>query len=249
MYGLIGKMIAAAGQRDALIAILLEGIADMPGCLSYIVANDPADENAIWITEVWDSERSHHESLSLPAVQQAIARARPMIAGIGVSTTTEPVGGHGLKPVAARGLTNRSMPPGTIIPELAYPDVAMAVDWLCQTFGFRERLRIGSHRCQLVLDGESIVVTASGSAQDGESRPSAAGTHQAIMVRVRDVDSHFDHARQSGARTLGQPQTYPFGERQYTAEDIGGHRWTFSQSIADVPPEDWGGQLVEPARS
>ena len=96
MYGLIGKMIAAPGQRDALIAILLEGIEAMPGCLSYVVAEDPADANAIWITEVWDSEASHKASLSLPAVQQAIARGKPLIAGFGDYVKTAPVGGHGL---------------------------------------------------------------------------------------------------------------------------------------------------------
>ncbi len=87
MHGLIGKMIAVPGQREALIAILLEGIAGMPGCLSYIVARDPADENAIWITEVWDSAESHRASLSLPAVREAIGRARPLIAGFGDSVT------------------------------------------------------------------------------------------------------------------------------------------------------------------
>jgi quinol monooxygenase YgiN len=102
MYGLIGKMTAKPGQRDALIAILLEGVAGMPGCLSYVVAEDPADANAIWITEVWDSEASHKASLSLPAVQQAIAKGRPLIAGFDSSVVTEPVGGHGLGPVKAR---------------------------------------------------------------------------------------------------------------------------------------------------
>jgi quinol monooxygenase YgiN len=96
MYGLIGKMTAVSGHRDALIAILLEGIGDMPGCLSYVVAKDPADANAIWITEVWDSAASHQASLSLPAVQQAIARGKPLIAGFGDGVVTEPVGGHGL---------------------------------------------------------------------------------------------------------------------------------------------------------
>ncbi|HEX6386069.1 MAG TPA: putative quinol monooxygenase [Anaerolineae bacterium] len=96
MYGLIGQMTAVPGQREALIAILLEGLRDMPGCLSYIVARDPADANAIWITEVWDSQASHQASLSLPSVQQAIARGKPLIAGFGESVVTEPVGGHGL---------------------------------------------------------------------------------------------------------------------------------------------------------
>ena len=96
MYGLIGKMNAAPGQRDALIAILLEGTAKMPGCLSYIVAKDTTDANAIWITEVWDSETSHQASLALPAVQAAIAKARPIIAGFGERFITSPVGGAGL---------------------------------------------------------------------------------------------------------------------------------------------------------
>lgn len=100
MYGLIGKMTAAPGQRDLLIAILLEGVSGMPGCLSYVVAQDPADENAIWITEVWDSKASHDASLSLPTVREAIAKGRPMIAGFGESVVTTPVGGHGLE---ARG--------------------------------------------------------------------------------------------------------------------------------------------------
>jgi len=98
MYGMIGKMIATPGQRDALIALLLEGTGAMPGCLSYIVATDASDENAIWITEAWDSKQSHDDSLKLPAVQQAIAKARPLIAGFGDSFITAPVGGHGLKP-------------------------------------------------------------------------------------------------------------------------------------------------------
>jgi quinol monooxygenase YgiN len=96
MYGVIGKMMAVAGQRDVLIAILLEGTADMPGCLSYVIAKDPADANAIWISEVWDSQDSHKASLSLPSVKQAIARGKPLIAGFGERIVTEPVGGHGL---------------------------------------------------------------------------------------------------------------------------------------------------------
>jgi quinol monooxygenase YgiN len=96
MHGLIGRMDAVPGEREALIAILLEGTGEMPGCLSYVVARDPVDENAVWITEVWDAEASHRASLSLPAVQDAIARGRPLIAGFGQHTVTEPVGGHGL---------------------------------------------------------------------------------------------------------------------------------------------------------
>ena len=96
MYGLIGKITCVAGQRDALAALLLEGTRAMPGCLSYIIATDPADVEALWITEVWDSKASHQGSLTLPSVQAAIARGRPMIAGFSSRVETEPVGGHGL---------------------------------------------------------------------------------------------------------------------------------------------------------
>jgi quinol monooxygenase YgiN len=102
MYGLIGKMTTVPGQRDAFIRILLEGIHDMPGCLSYIVAKDPADENALWITEVWDSQASHQASLALPAVKAAISKGRPLIAGFGDRIVTTPVGGYGLPPAKGR---------------------------------------------------------------------------------------------------------------------------------------------------
>ena len=96
MFGLIGKMRAAPGKRDELIGILLEGTGTMPGCLNYIVASDPADADAIWITEVWTDEASHKASLSLPEVQAAIAKARPIIAGFDSQTRTTPLGGVGL---------------------------------------------------------------------------------------------------------------------------------------------------------
>ena len=96
MYGIIGKMIANDGKRDELIAILLDGTKDMPGCLSYVISKDMSDEDALWITEVWESPEKHTASLSLESVQQAIASGKPMIAGFGERFETAPVGGHGL---------------------------------------------------------------------------------------------------------------------------------------------------------
>ena len=102
MYGLIGKVSLAPGQRDAFAALLLEAGQAMPGCLSYVIATDPADADALWITEVWDSQASHKASLSLPAVQAAIAKGRPMIAGFSNRVETVPLGGHGLSKPAPR---------------------------------------------------------------------------------------------------------------------------------------------------
>jgi quinol monooxygenase YgiN len=96
MYGLIGKMTSQPGQRDALLGSLLQGTRDMPGCLSYIIARDTRDEDAVWITEVWEDEASHHDSLQLPSVRDAIAKAMPLIAGFEPGVITNPVGGVGL---------------------------------------------------------------------------------------------------------------------------------------------------------
>ena len=97
MYGRIAKVTAVSGQRDALAAILLESTQAMPGCLSYVIAADKADAEALWITEVWDSAASHTASLTLPAVQAAIAKGKPLIAGFSNFVETTPIGGYGLR--------------------------------------------------------------------------------------------------------------------------------------------------------
>lgn len=96
MYGLIGKIIAKDDRRDELIEILLEGATEMPGCLSYIVAKDAENENAIWVTEAWESKESHQNSLTLPSVKQAIGKGRPLIAAFDEQIETVPAGGHGV---------------------------------------------------------------------------------------------------------------------------------------------------------
>lgn len=146
---------------------------------------------------------------------------------------------------------NRSMPPSVVILVLAYPDVREAVDWLCRSFGFVERLRIGNHRAQLALGEGSVIVTGqrvdpgASYSQASDSRPlPAGGFSHSVMVRVADVDNHYEQAKHFGARIVSPPTDYPYGEKQYTAEDLGGHRWTFSQTIADVDPRAWGGTLL-----
>jgi uncharacterized glyoxalase superfamily protein PhnB len=130
-------------------------------------------------------------------------------------------------------IPNRSVPDATVIPELAYDDVREASDWLCAAFGFTERLRIGDHRAQLVFgDGAVIVI------QRGDDASTSS-----VLVRIEDANSHHEQAASHGARIVSPPADFPYGERQYTAEDIGGHRWTFSESIADVDPASWGGSL------
>lgn len=129
---------------------------------------------------------------------------------------------------------NRTMPPSTVIPVLVYEDVEEAIGWLCDKFGFQVRWQVGDHRAQLWLSGGTVVVTEPRTSQ-------ALGGPQSLLVRVPDVRAHCARARERGAKILSEPQDFQYGERQYAAEDLGGHRWNFSQSIADVAPEDWGG--------
>jgi uncharacterized glyoxalase superfamily protein PhnB len=129
-----------------------------------------------------------------------------------------------------------------VVPILVYEDVGKAIDWLCGTFGFRERLRAagpGGSITHAQLDvAEGAVMLGRQGAEFRPPRPNEVS--QFLHVRVEDVDRHFENSRARGARILKSPTDTPFGERQYTVEDPGGHRWTFSQSIADVAPEQWG---------
>lgn len=90
-YGLIGQMIAKPGQRAALAAILAEGTEAMPGNFAYLVGEDAANPDAIWIVELWADKAAHAASLALPAVQAAIAKGRPLIAGFGTRAEFKPV--------------------------------------------------------------------------------------------------------------------------------------------------------------
>ena len=160
---------------------------------------------------------------------------------------------------------NRSVPPCTVIPELNYPDVTAAADWLCKAFGFTVRLRIGNHRIQMKF-GDGCLIVAEATSEKGLTAEATsergltaeatsergltaagfvAGRAHSVMLRVGDADSLSERARQQGARILKPPTSYPYGERQCNIEDPFGHRWTLTQSISDVAPEDWGGTPVD----
>lgn len=127
------------------------------------------------------------------------------------------------------------MPVDVLIPVLSYPDIGEAIAWLTAAFGFRERWRAGDHRAQLAVGPTAaIALTRRGGPLEGE-----ALDH--VMVRVGDVDAHAAAARAHGARIVAEPTDYPYGERQYTVLDHVGRSWVFSQTIADVAPEAWGG--------
>jgi uncharacterized glyoxalase superfamily protein PhnB len=132
---------------------------------------------------------------------------------------------------------NLSMPTCTIMPVLEYPDVPAALKWLTEAFGFELRLSIGAHRAQLQFGGGAIVVSQS-------SLSDAAPGRDSVIVRVEAIDAHIHRARQHAARIIRDLEDFPYGERQYACLDPAGHSWTFSETIANVAPEVWGGQLA-----
>jgi uncharacterized glyoxalase superfamily protein PhnB len=155
-----------------------------------------------------------------------------------------------------KSVTNRSVPACTVIPVLVYEDLGQAVDFLCHAFGFTERLRVGTHRAQLVFGDGAVIVSqrSKGPSFDSQNVTSFQSLHSnevshSVHVQVDDVDHHHNQAREHGARILHPPADHIYGERQYTVEDLGGHLWTFSQSIADVDPEEWGAIVAKTARA
>ena len=150
-------------------------------------------------------------------------------------------------------VVNRSAAPGSVVPSLVYADVGQAIDWLCRTFGFAEDFRYGPEGspqgARLLVGQGAVELTIARVGQSPEwgdttePRPPDPNvvTHS-LTVPVEDVDAHYAHVVACGVRALTPPLTHMFGERRYTAQDLGGHRWSFTQSVADAAPEDWGSQ-------
>ncbi|GGG95485.1 VOC family protein [Silvibacterium dinghuense] len=131
--------------------------------------------------------------------------------------------------------SNRSVPPCPVIPVLRYPDPGVAAAWLEAAFGFTVRLRIANHRIQMYASQGCFTIG------EGDIAPNASAL---VQVRIENAWEHCEHARTAGAKILTEPQDFPYGERQYSAQDFFGHQWNFTETIADIEPESWGGTSV-----
>ncbi len=128
-----------------------------------------------------------------------------------------------------------------ITPYLYYQDVAGALDWLAQAFGFEERMRIpgpdGAITHAEMECGDGVIMLGCPAA-DYQNPSRLGNVTQSLYVYVEDVDKHFEHARQSGAKILDEPEDQFYGDRRYGAEDPEGHNWFFATHVRDVAPED-----------
>jgi uncharacterized glyoxalase superfamily protein PhnB len=139
---------------------------------------------------------------------------------------------------------NRSIPKATVVPVLIYPDVRQAVEWLGAAFGFVECVKIGeNHRALLGFGAGALIV---GDERHGRRAPRPGEVTASVLVRVDDAHAHCERAREHGAVIVSEPTDFEYGERQYTAMDPVGHQFTFSETLADVAPEEWGGETISP---
>lgn len=224
MYGLIGRMKALPGQRDALAAILQQGAVaeQMPGCHSYVVGNDPTDPDALWITEVWDSRESHAASLRLPAVQDAIARGRPLIAGFAERFETEPL--EVSHPAGVR-FENAT-------PILRVSDFDVSLAYYLDVLGFSLEFRDGRF-CGLARGDASLMLS--------EGSQGCSSTW--LYVGVSDADALHEELGARGARIRQPPTNYPWGSRELHVFDPDGHVLRFG---SEAPPgEPFGAWLDE----
>jgi uncharacterized glyoxalase superfamily protein PhnB len=146
-------------------------------------------------------------------------------------------------------LSNRSIPPVSVVPMLAYPDVRAAVEWLTDVFGFAERTRIGeSHRSQMSIGSDGAVIV--GEAAGDKIAPTPGTSTQITRVRVEDANAFYERVRERiagrGGELLSSPTDREYGERDFLVEDLAGHRWEFCESLRDVAPEDFGCRTVSP---
>jgi uncharacterized glyoxalase superfamily protein PhnB len=144
-------------------------------------------------------------------------------------------------------IANRSAPNATVVPILVYEDVGLALDFLTRAFGFTERLRAeyGGSITHAQMDvGEGSIIVGKQGGPFRAPDPAAGTVSQYATVHIDNIDQHFARAKAAGAHILKEPEDMPFGVRQYTAVDIGGHWWTFSENIRDVDPAEWGAKVA-----
>ncbi|HEX4932054.1 MAG TPA: SRPBCC domain-containing protein [Gemmatimonadaceae bacterium] len=176
------------------------------------------------------AEGCERHARAWPMVLDRLAQA---LASSAATTRPEAVAPATLRP-------NRSIPDATLIPVRSYPDLEGAVAWMRDALGCRERLRIPGHRVQLTIGNGAVVAVAWNASSD----PSAGRPPATLMVRVADVDATYARALALGATGVTPPASHPYGERQAVLKDPFGHSWTLSQTVADVDPASWGGELV-----
>jgi uncharacterized glyoxalase superfamily protein PhnB len=145
-------------------------------------------------------------------------------------------------------MKNRSVPAEIVLPHLVYRNVSQACEWLARVFGFTEHYRYGDpvSGIQMYLGDATIMITGP---REGTDSPATLGcSTQSLTIFVADVDAHYAKAKREGAITFEEPHETVYGEWQYGAIDLDGHRWLFSRHARDVSPVEWGATIASPSK-
>lgn len=208
-----------------------------------------------WLYVLEHAERAGHSvvTIAVASLDEAVAEATARgiaigpieaVGDAGRKASTEDPDGNSVALVEVAAGRNPSAPPQAVVPVLAYDDVRAAVDWLTSVVGCVERVRIDDHRAQLAFGSGALIVADT---THGRLAPTGSDRMpQSVMLRVDDVDARYRAAVAADARVVSAPADHAYGERQCSVVDPGGHLWTFTQSIAEVQPESWGGITVSP---
>ena len=143
-------------------------------------------------------------------------------------------------------MQNRSVPANVVLPHLVYEDVAGAIAWLTEVFGFGEHFRYGPpdapEGAQIHL-GDAWVMLSS--AREGRGSPARlGGWTQSLTVFLEDVEAHYGRTKAKGATIVEELHETMYGELQYGVMDSEGHHWLFSRHARDVAPEEWGARVA-----
>ena len=148
-------------------------------------------------------------------------------------------------------MKNRSVPTDTVLPHVMYQCIPDALAWLGRVFGFVEYYRYGEPRGPIsgaqVYVGKAVIQL---SRARGFKIPEQLGHGtQYLSIFLDDVDAHYARTKAEGARIVEELHETDYGERQYVALDLEGHRWLFSQHTRDLSPEEWGATLAKGNRA
>jgi uncharacterized glyoxalase superfamily protein PhnB len=145
-------------------------------------------------------------------------------------------------------MQNRSVPTSTLLPHIVYRDVATAIVWLSNAFGFTEHFRYGDpvrpEGAQIHLGDAWIMLSTP--REDRNTPGILGGRTQFLTIFVDDVTRHYRHSISRRVKLVEELHETVSGERQYAAEDLDGHLWIFSQHARDLSPTDWGATLAQP---
>lgn len=137
-------------------------------------------------------------------------------------------------------IVNRSVPTSTMLPHIYYRDVELAIEWLTKAFGFVEHYRYGNPVSGAQLRAQDAWIMVTKLPEHGKTPKELGFGTQSLTIFVDGVEEHYARAASAGVKLLEELHETVYGELQFAAEDLDGHKWLFSRHARDLSPDEWG---------